>query len=517
LAADATQAKDRPNVLILIADDWSYPHASIYGDKVVKTPNFDKVARQGMLFHRAYTAAPSCTPSRAGILTGQAIHRLKQGGNLHGVLPAEFTVFPDLLERAGYVLGLVGKGWGPGSLEGTGRTRNPAGPKVKSFAEFLKAVPPDRPFCFWFGSTDPHRPYVKGSGVKSGMNLKDVKVPPCWPDSDEVRSDIADYYWEVQRFDEQVGEILRLLEESGRAENTIVLILSDNGMPFPRGKATLYELGTHMPLAVSWPARVKGGRESNAFVSFTDLAPTILEAAALPIPKDMTGRSLLGILTGKDDGKDRTMVFTERERHANVRRGDLSYPARAVRSERYLYIRNFRPERWPAGDPEKYFAVGPYGDIDDGPTKQLILKLKDDSKEDRKRFELSCGKRPAEELYDCEKDPGELVNLATDPGHAQVKAKLRSELERWMKETGDPRAAPNGGDDRWDEYKYFGAPGKGGKKKNMVLSRPRALEVACVSRSAEIGRARNAKQDLVCSWAKQYPQLPSGASAAILR
>src|SRR5207244_704104 len=146
------------------ADDWSWPHAGIYGDKVVHTPTFDKFAAEGALFTHAFCVSPSCTPSRAAILTGQTIHRLEEGGNLWGILPQKFDVYPDLLEKAGYHVGFMGKGWGPGSLEGSGRNRNPAGPRFKTFAEFLKSVPKDKPFCFWYGSTDPHRPYEKGSG-----------------------------------------------------------------------------------------------------------------------------------------------------------------------------------------------------------------------------------------------------------------------------------------------------------------------------------------------------------------
>src|SRR5262249_19881594 len=150
-------------------------------------------------------------------------------------------------------------------------------------------------------------------------------------------------------------------------------------------------------------------------------------------------------------------VFVERERHANVRKGDLSYPARAVRTADYLYVRNLRPDRWPAGDPELHFAVGPFGDIDGGPTKDEVLKLQGGEEGDS-LFALCCGKRPAEELYDLKKDPHEINNVADRPEYAKVKAQLRTELDRWMASTGDPRAAKDGGDDRWDKFHYYGAP-----------------------------------------------------------
>jgi arylsulfatase A-like enzyme len=442
----------RPSILFAIADDWSYPHAGVYGDPVVKTPTFDRLAEQGVLFNNAYCAAPSCTPSRGAVLTGQAVHRLGAGGNLWSFLPDRYAVYPDLLEQAGYAVGYTRKGWGPGSLEGTQRTRNPAGPKYAEFGTFLEQVPPEKPFCFWFGSQDPHRSYEEGSGIKAGLDPEKVIVPPFLPDTPVVRSDMLDYYFEVQRFDREVGEMLSLLEKAGRADNTIVVMTSDNGMPFPRSKANLYDYGTHMPLVIRWPARVEGGRRVDAFVSFTDFAPTFLEAAGLrPLP-EMTGRSLVPLLAGKSEG-GRDCVFVERERHANVRKGNLSYPCRAIRTRDYLYIRNFRPDRWPAGDPEHFHSVGAFGDIDGSPTKDVVLRGQTEPAL-QYYFELACAKRPAEELYDLEKDPAEIHNVADGPGYADTKGRLRERLDTWMKATEDPRATSD--DDRWDHYPYFG-------------------------------------------------------------
>jgi len=455
-AASLRQSAERPSILFCLADDWSWPHAGAYGDQVVKTPAFDRVAREGALFTNAYCVSPSCTPSRAAMLTGQTIHRLEESGNLHSILQSRFAAYPDLLEAAGYSVGLNGKGWGPGVLEGSGRTRNPAGPSFKGFSEFLKTVPADKPFCFWLGSHFPHRPYEKGSGAKSGMKPGHVVVPPFLPDTPEVRSDIVDYYYEVQQFDRQVEQALATLEASGRAANTMMVVTSDNGMPFPRAKANLYDAGTHMPLAIRWPARVKGGRKVDDFVSFTDFAPTFLEAAGLKIPHEMTGRSFLSCLTSSGHARDH--VFLERERHANVRRGDLSYPCRAIRTREFLYIRNLEPDRWPAGDPELYVAVGPFGDIDGSPSKALLLERRED-KDIARFFQLACAKRPAEELYDLTKDPWQLTNVADQPAYAARKKKLLAELDRWMKDTADPRAT-NPHDDCWDRFPYHGAPAK---------------------------------------------------------
>jgi arylsulfatase A-like enzyme len=452
-ARSAEPADKRPNILFAMADDWAWPHAGVYGDKVVKTPTFDRVAREGMLFSHAFSVTPSCTASRAAVLTGQYPHRLEESGNLWSILRKRYDTYPDLLEAAGYHVGLTRKGWGPGSLEGSGRTRNPAGPNYKDFETFLRGVPEGKPFCFWFGSHDPHRAYVKGSGVKSGMDPDKVFVPPYLPDTAEVRSDICDYYLAAQRYDRETGDMLKLLEQAGKLDNTIVVMTGDNGWPFPRGKANLYDAGTRQPLAIRWPARVKGGRKSDAFISFQDFAPTFLAAAGLKVPETMTGRSFLDLLTGESDIK-RDRVFVERERHANVRKGDLGYPSRALRTRDFLYIRNFHPERWPAGDPELWKAVGPYGDIDGGPTKEVLLAGKDDPKI-AKLFQLACGKRPAEELYDLAKDPYQMNNLAEAAEYQETRKSLRKELDQWMRATADPRAT--GDDDRWDKYPYFGS------------------------------------------------------------
>ena len=298
------QSPQRPNILFCLSDDQSYPHASAYGEPVIKTPVFDRVAREGVLFTQAYCAAPSCTPSRSAILTGQDIWRLGQGGQLFGTLPAEHPVYTELLAGSGYHVGYMDKGWAPGNVQAGGRTSNPAGARFKSFQEFLGKAPEGKPWCFWFGSRDPHRGYKKGSGVRAGMDPAKVQVPAVFPDTPEVRSDICDYFFEIQRFDRQIGEMLELIEKAGQLDNTLVVITSDNGMPFPRAKANLYDLGTRMPLAIRWPKRIPGGRTVDDFVNLTDLAPTFLEAAGLTPPEAMTGRSLLQS-AGLDEVRDR--------------------------------------------------------------------------------------------------------------------------------------------------------------------------------------------------------------------
>ena len=454
VASEAAQTS-QPNILFCIADDWSWPHASVYGDKVVKTPTFDRVAKEGMLFANAFCASPSCTPSRAAILTGRYPHQLREGGNLWGFLPKEFAVFPDVLAQAGYVIGLQGKGWGPGDFTAGGFKRNPAGPPSKTFEQFLKTVPEGKPFCFWFGSSDAHRPYTAGTGAGAGMKADDVVPPTCLPGAPGVRNDILDYYFEVQRFDQQVGTMLKLLESTGRLDNTIIVITSDNGMPFPRCKANLYDSGCRMPLAIRWAKQYKGGRTINEFVSLIDLAPTFLQAAGVKVPSGITGKSLLPLLDGNSqEGRD--AVFFERERHANVRKGDVGYPVRAVRTKDFLYVRNFRPDRWPAGDPVMWKAVGAYGDVDESPTKSFIAARASETNI-AKFFELAFAKRPAEELYDLAKDPGQTNNVAGHAAYAAAQKQLGGQLDAWMKQTGDPRAG--GGGDEFDKYPYFGRAG----------------------------------------------------------
>ncbi|HOM16147.1 MAG TPA: sulfatase [Thermoguttaceae bacterium] len=448
--AQSPQQPARPNILLCIADDWGWPHAGAYGDPVVQTPTFDRLAREGVLFTHAFVTAPTCTASRGGILTGQAIHRLEEGANLWSRLPAKFRCYPDLLREAGYEVGFQGKGWAPGTLEGTGRTENPAGPRYKNFQQFLDKLPAGKPFCFWFGSTDPHRPYELGSGAASGMDPAKVRTPGWLPDTPTVRSDLCDYYFEVQRFDRDVGQIIALLENRGLLENTLVVITGDNGPPFPRGKANLYDAGCRAPLVVAWKGKVPGGRRVDDFVSLADLAPTFLEAAGLkPLP-EMTGRSLLTILCSDKSGQvdpTRDHVFLERERHAWVRPEGKSYPIRAIRTAEFLYLRNFRPELWPAGDPDFPNVVGFYGDVDGSPTKTEILQRQAEPAM-APFYQRAFAKRPAEELYDLRTDPDQLHNVAGKPEYADIQAKLRSRLEQWMQQTGDPRA--QGETDRWD-------------------------------------------------------------------
>ena len=451
---------DPPNILFVIADDWSWPHAGAYGDRVVQTPGFDRVAREGVLFHNAYVSSPSCTPSRAAILTGQWHWRLAEGANLYGPLPAEHPVYTDLLEAAGYHAGYIDKGWAPGELGE--RTRNPAGPQYDSFDAFLAERPPNAPFVFWFGSHDPHRVYDTGIGARSGIPLDDIEVPAIFPDSPEVRGDIADYYWEVQRMDGRVIEMMRRLESLGELDNTIIVYTSDNGMPFPRAKSNLYDMGTRVPLAIRWPERVPSDREVTDFVSLTDLAPTFLEAAGLPVPDVMTGRSLIPLLTAEAAGQvdpARTHTFFGKERHVPSQESPDGggYPMRGIRTADFLYIRNFEPDRWPSGTPNferAFFYPAWYADIDNGPTKIYMYENRRKDPHHERLFHLAFDRRPGEELYDLKNDPDQLHNVAADPAYAAARRSLWDRLMGELQRTGDRRVQGQG--DFFDLQPYTG-------------------------------------------------------------
>ena len=346
-------------------------------------------------------------------------------------------------------MGSEQKGWGPGNFKIGGYQDNPAGKNFKNFEEFLGAKPKEKPFFFWFGSMDPHRDYVKGSGEQAGLDPQKVKVPGFLPDTDVVRKDILDYYFEVERFDSNVGKLIATLESKGELENTLIVITSDNGMPFPRAKATCYDSGTNIPLILYWKGKIKSARSSE-LVSLIDLAPTMLDVMGIEKPTDLPSKSLINLINGRPIA-NRNAVFVERERHANVRKGNLGYPVRGIRTKEFLYLRNFEPNRFPAGDPQKWVAVGPFGDIDDSPSKQLIMS---DSAHYAFFFDRTLKKRGSEELYDLKNDPSQLHNLAHEKRFEKQKNKLKIDLEAWMKRTNDPRLI-NPNTNLWDKYPYY--------------------------------------------------------------
>ena len=453
--ASAEPAQGRVNIIFAIADDWGWPHAGAYGDAVVETPNFDRIARDGVLFTNAYVSSPSCTPSRGAIITGQDFWRLGAGANLHCHWPADrYPEYPSLLRKAGYFVGSYRKCWGPGEGQ-------PGGSRFGSVEKFFDARPEGVPFCFWFGASDPHRGYEAGSGKRRGMDLEKVHLFEHFPDTPTVRSDVADYYFEVERFDRELGELLDIVEAQGELENTLVVVTGDHGMPFPRCKGNLYDCGVHVPLAICWPKRVPPGRTVTDFVLLTDIAPTFLQAAGVAIPEQMTGRSLLPLLTGSGTGRveaERDHVVVGRERHVPAQESDNpgGYPMRALRTDDYLYIRNFEPDRWPAGTPEykkAYFENSWLGDCDNSPTKTYLWNHRED-RAMREKYDLSFAKRPAEELYLLADDPGELRNVAGQPEYAKLKQRLSEELTAQLIGARDPRILGSG--EQFDHFPYLG-------------------------------------------------------------
>mgnify|MGYP005842835001 CR=1 FL=1 len=514
-------AERRPNILFLFADDWGR-HASIYAEvegrgginDVVRTPNFDRLARRGVLFRHAHVNAPSCTPCRSALLSGQYFWRTGRGAILQGaVWDSSIPSFPLLLRQAGYHIGKTFKVWSPGTpadapyggqqhaYEKAGRrfnqfsqnvTKAVAGgmsleaaklalyKEVKSnFNDFLAARQPGQPFCYWFGATNVHRKWVRGSGEALwGLNPDDLrgKMPPYLPDVPEVREDLADYFGEIMAFDAAIGLLEEELRTAGVWEDTLIVASGDNGAPgFPHGKCNLYDFGTGVCLAIAGPG-VRGGRVVDDFVNLTDLAPTFLEAGGIAPPAVMTGRSLWAVLRSERQGAvdpQRTFVVTGRERHVEMARaGHLPYPQRAIRTADHLLIINFKPDRYPQGDPYNLDGPNPptaeelaeitfvtLPDEDAGPTKAWLVGQRNNPRW-KPLFDLAYGKRPREELYDLKKDPHQVHNVAADPAYAAVRAELERRLMEELKRTGDPRLV--------DDGRYYETPPLAGPLPNDV-------------------------------------------------
>ena len=468
-------AAERPNILVVVADDWSFPHAGAYGCKWINTPSFDKLAEEGLKFTRAYTPVAKCSASRAAILTGRNPWTIDSGFVHYNFFPAHFPSYAEALGKHGYFTGYTGKGWSPGIAKDTnGKNRqllgkNFAGKSAKppangiasidyaaNFADFLAANDDSKPWLFWFGCQEPHRAYEFQSGVKKGgKKLSDIdKVPGYWPDTPEVRHDMLDYAMEVEHFDLHLGRIVDQLRKSNQLENTLIIVTGDNGMPFPRAKGQTYEIASHLPFAVHWPAGIKkGGLVIDDYISFIDLAPTILEAAGLE-PKDsgmepFTGRSLLPLFKAGKSGQvdpTRDHVLLGRERHDPGRPNNQGYPIRAIVSGDFLYLHNFAPDRWPASNPETGYL-----DVDASPTKSRILSDRRENGSDP--FWSFCfGKRDQQELYDLSKDQDCIKNLASNPEYASKMDDLEKRLLNQLIKQKDPRLL--GKPDYFDEFIY---------------------------------------------------------------
>ena len=509
LALRNAHAADRLNILFLFADDWGR-YASAYGkldpkpslNEVIRTPNVDRVAREGVLFRNAFVSAPSCTPCRSSLLSGRHFFQTGRGAILLGAeWDSSIPSFPLLLLEGGYQIGKSYKVWSPGTpgdapfggqkfaYEKAGRLPNQFSGNVtkmraegqsleaaretvlsqvrENFAAFLADSSPGKPWLYFFGPTTTHRKWVKGSGKALwGIEPESLKgrLPASLPDVPEVREDVADYLGECQAVDAYLGVLLQSLEESGQLERTMIVLSGDHGMPgVPDGKCNLYNTGTAVPLVIRLPKAVPG-RVVEDLVRLPDLFPTFLEVAGLPVPEGLYGRSLLPLLRSAKSGHiepERNWVIFGRERHVDIsREGGLPYPMRGLRTHDFLYIRNFEPERWPMGDPRE--AGGPsipsasaleqntmvaFPDMDSSPTKAWLLAHRDEP-EWKSHYERAFGKRPAEELYDLKQDPGQTRNVAQLPEYQAQREQLAAQLLDRLLAAGDPRVSDHPAFDR---------------------------------------------------------------------
>ncbi len=529
LAAQDSIAADgnRPNILFAFADDWgrfASAYAKLDGPGTIcdalKTPNFDRVAGEGVLFRRAFVSAPSCTPCRSALLSGQHFWRTGRGAILRGaVWDGSNVAWPLMLRDAGYHIGESYKVWSPGTPGdapfGAGKyAYEKAGGRFNQFSEnvtsmvaegksidsakrelydevlanfntFLQDRKPDQPFCFWFGPTNVHRKWIKGSGKKLWGIEPDLlkgKMPPFLADVPEIREDLADYFGEVQAYDTMLGLLMKRLEEIGELDKTLIAVSGDHGAPgFPHGKCNLYDFGSSVSLAIRWSG-AKGNRVVDDLITLPDLAPTFLEVAGIAAPAAMTGRSLVEILTSEKAGQvdpRRTAVFIGRERHVENARADfMPYPQRAIRTHDYLYVINFRPDRYPLGDHYRLNGPNPptteeltedtrvsLPDEDAGPAKAWLVAQRS-SEPWKWLFHHAYDKRPREELYDLKADPNQMKNVATDAKYASIRQQLESQLMNELRTTGDPRLI--------DDGKFFETPPMAGPVNDQpVTARPK--------------------------------------------
>lgn len=471
-SAGSVAAQERkPNILLVIADDQSYPHASAYGSRMVSTPGFDYVAKKGALFTKAYVTSPGCSPSRASILTGLYPWQLEEAGSHASSFSSKYVCFPDILKNAGYHIGYTGKGWGPGNWEVSGRTYNPAGPEYNTltleppysgiskidytanFKQFLKEKEKGQPFYFWLGTHEPHRPFENKAWVKQGYSIAQAGVPGFLPQNDTIKSDLLDYATEISWFDSHLMNCINELKRIGEFENTIIIVTADNGMSFPYAKANCTDAGIHVPLAICWGNKVRSNQVIETLVSLVDIAPSVLAATGLPSKTSLSGQSLLPLLTGKAKHYKSEAVYAGRERHSFSRFDNQGYPMRSVRWKNFLLVRNFHPERWPAGDPMEVTKDGTlndaYYDIDDAPSKQFLVNHRNEPAV-APYFNLAVGKRPEYELYDLNNDVDCLHNIAGNPAYAGALARMKQKLNDKLTATKDTRIGTN--PEIWETY-----------------------------------------------------------------
>ena len=427
--------KKKPNIVVYIADDASIDFGC-YGNKYVKTPNIDKLASQGMLFKNAFVTSPQSSPSRISMMTGRFAHTLGVE-DLHTPVDENTSMLPSYLKEAGYYTGCMLKThWGEAGTKqfdfSFDKRRDRRDLYYESFMthenKFFKLYQSfldqaaNKPFFLWVGFIDPHRPY-KEPETKQVHSPDSVILLPAFVNGPMTREDVADYYDEIHRLDQHVGFMTAELERRGILDNTIIIFLSDNGMPFMRAKGFLYDPGIQIPLIVSWPGKTKAGTiHENGMVSGVDIAPTILEMAGIETPDYMYGKSFVPLLL--DPGtRGRDVIFSERNWH------DTEEYARCIRTEKYKLIYNAFP----------YTTSAFTGDMRQSPAWYELLSAKRQDKMTGEQAQLFLFPRPMIELYDLEIDPFEHNNLADHPDYYNVASELLKQLFFWQKETNDSK------------------------------------------------------------------------------
>jgi N-sulfoglucosamine sulfohydrolase len=410
----------RPNMIVIIADDMAWDDCGAYGHPNIRTPNIDRLAREGMRFSNAFLTCSSCSPSRSSINTGRYPHATG-AGELHQSIPGDQVLFASLLKEAGYYTAACGK-WHMGNAvkeqyDIVREGGNPAG--YGYWLPTLQDRPQDQPFFLWLATTDPHRGYQPNT-IEEPHEASDAVVPPYMPDVEATQGDLALYYDEIGRLDLWVGKILDELEAQGVAEETLILFMSDNGRPFPRCKTTVFDSGVQTPFIVRWPAKVEQGTVTDGLVSSVDIAPTFCELAGAEISTTFQGVSFTDQLSDAD-APGRDYVYAEHNWH------DYRAFERSVRDEQYLYVYNALSEtpRTPPADAVRsptYVAM-----------QQLYAEggLNDD--------QLGCFETPIprEQLFDVVADPHQLSDLVADPSHTETLLRLRKQFAAWQRETDD--------------------------------------------------------------------------------
>lgn len=431
------RADDRPNFLIIMADDCTYNDLPVYGGQNAKTPNIDALALRGLVFNQAYLATAMCQPCRAELFTGQ--YPLRNGCSWnHSASRPSVKSLPDLLRPLGYRVGIAGKvhvkpndafpfdavgGFDPNCVRHPTRTHD-LGPT----REYISATDHDSPFCLTIALVEPHVPWVMGDA--SQYPPRKIRLPRNIADTSATREHYSNYLAEITYMDSQVGEILSCLEESGNADNTLVLFTSEQGSQFPGCKWTNWNTGVHTALIANWPGQVAAGQRTDALVQYADIAPTLIElAGGDPVP-DRDGTSFAKVLTGKSQNH-RDFVYGA---HNNLPEGPR-YPIRSVTNGRFHYIRNLLPEEIYI---EKHLMGG--GRLNN-PYWATWVGVNPVQRPDVYELTKRYMRRPAEELYDTTQDPYEMNNLIDSSDHADIRDTLRNELDAWMTSLDDPGAA----------------------------------------------------------------------------